>query len=168
MFILCKKPSTSFWALMGAIIVCPSACVCPPLSVDGLLGSEKLGVLGVVGVALRDFAVGNTGNAQSCGSGRSGDGGLYGSGAVALLGGMRNGDFRPLPPATGVTLRELVAMLDLGWDGKYGRSSCGQYMMRVGNGHMRVLTRSGRINARGRHSSFFRTIGSIAERSMHR
>lgn len=41
---------------------------------------------GFVGVALRGLDMGKGGKAQSCGSEMSGDGGLDGSGDVALLG----------------------------------------------------------------------------------
>ena len=66
---------------------------------------------GVVGVALRDLAIGKGGKAQSWGSEISGDGGREGSGEVALLGSARRIDFRPFPYGIGDALRGLLVLL---------------------------------------------------------
>lgn len=63
---------------------------------------------GVVGVALRDLAVGNGGKAESCDIVRSGEGGPNDSGVVAAFEGFRNGDFRPLIDRAGDALRDWI------------------------------------------------------------
>lgn len=56
------------------------------------------------------FAVGKMGKAQSWGRGKLDEGGRCGSGEVALLGGNRYGDLRPLTEK-GEELRGLLDML---------------------------------------------------------
>ena len=65
------------------------------------------GLVGVVGVALRGFAIGKGGKAQSW-ERSSGDGGCESSGAVALLGGIKKGGWQGLLVDSGERLRELI------------------------------------------------------------
>ena len=66
---------------------------------------------GVVGVALRDFEVGNGGKAQSCEIGRFEEGTGAGNGVVTLRDSIWNGDLRSLVGITGDALRELLAVV---------------------------------------------------------
>ena len=66
---------------------------------------------GVVGVALRDFEVGNGGKAQSCEIGKSDEGTGTGKGVVTLRDSIWKGDLRPFAGIAGDALRELLAVV---------------------------------------------------------